>query len=82
MLRELPPAVRRQARKAYRLFVRDAQHPSLQFKPIHPREPIYSVRVSLNYRAVATKEGDDVIWFWIGRHEAYDKLIKAMRRAR
>ncbi len=39
------------ARKAYRLFRDNSQHPSLQFKKVHSREPIDSVRVSLGYRA-------------------------------
>jgi hypothetical protein len=43
-----------QARKAYRLFHDNPAHPSLQFKKVHDREPIYSARVTLGYRAVAS----------------------------
>jgi hypothetical protein len=49
---ELPEPAREAARKAYRLFRENPNHPSLQFKKIHAREPIYSVRVTLGYRAV------------------------------
>jgi hypothetical protein len=74
--RELPEPVREAARKAYRLFRESPNHPSLQFKKIHAREPIYSVRVTLGYRALALIENDDVTWFWIGSHADYDRLLK------
>ena len=75
--RELPEPVR-EAAKAYRLFRDNPTHPSLQFKRIHTREPVYSVRITLGYRAVALVEGDDVAWFWIGSHADYDRLVKTL----
>jgi hypothetical protein len=72
----LPPRVQSRARAAYRLFRRDPSHPSLQFKKIHPTRPIYSVRVGLAYRALGVREGDEIIWFWIGSHGDYDDLLK------
>jgi hypothetical protein len=47
---------------------------SINFKRIDPQYPIYSVRVSLGYRAVGRYEGDTIIWFWIGSHADYDRL--------
>ena len=73
--RKLPPNVQRQARAAYRLWMRDPSHPSLQFKRVHAREPIYSVRVGLGWRAVGVRNEDTVVWFWIGSHAEYDKLL-------
>jgi len=35
---------------------------------------MYSVRVGLNWRAVAIKDGETFIWFFIGSHAEYDKL--------
>ena len=60
---------------AYRLFRQNPHHPSLRFKQVHPVEPIFSVRINRNYRAVGIREGDQIIWFWIGAHAGYDKLI-------
>ncbi len=74
----LPEAVREAARKTYRLFRENPSHPSLQFKKIHARDPIYSVRVTLGYRAVGLLEGDQVTWFWIGSHADYDRLVKSL----
>ena len=53
----------------------DPWHPSLYFKQIHGTEPIYSVRISLGWRAVGVRSGNTVIWYWIGSHADYDKLI-------
>lgn len=73
--RELPAEVRDAAQKAYRLFLSDPRHPSLQFKKVHSREPIYSVRVTIGYRAVGLLEGEEIAWFWIGNHAEYDRLL-------
>lgn len=74
--RRLPKDVRTQARKAYRLFKDNPQHPSLNFKTIHPNKPIYSARISRDYRTIGIMTQDSIIWFWIGSHTDYDKLIK------
>lgn len=71
----LPETVKNQARKAYRLWRQDPSHPGLQFKKIHSSEPIYSVRVSLDWRALGLLEGDSITWFWIGSHADYDHLL-------
>jgi hypothetical protein len=53
---------------------RRAPSPSLQFKKVD--EPnVYSVRVGLGYRALGMMDGTDIVWFWIGSHSEYDKLI-------
>ena len=74
MYRSLPEEVREQARIAYRLFSSNPRHPSLQFKRIGLREPMYSVRIGLHYRAVGLLEANLVLWWWIGSHANYDKL--------
>ena len=64
---------REQARASYRLFEQNPQHPSLQFKKVHNNLPIYSVCINLNHRAVGIREGEDIIWFWIGPHSEYEQ---------
>ena len=54
----------------------DLAYPALQFKQVHPTRPIYSVRVGMDYRALGVREGDDLVWFWIGTHAGYDNLIR------
>lgn len=72
---ELAPEIRQRADKAYELFKNDPGHPSLRFKKVLSSEPIYSVRITRDYRALGLREGDTMIWFWIGSHEDYEKLI-------
>lgn len=71
-LQELPPRIRKLARKNFLLWLRDARHPSLQFKKAGH---YWSARVGLEYRALAKIEGDKVMWFWIGSHGEYERLI-------
>ena len=74
-LAALPPQVQAQARDAYRRFSVNLWHPSLQFKRVHPTDPIWSVRIGTGFRALGRRQGDLVIWFWIGSHADYDRLI-------
>ena len=74
-LEQLPTAVQRQAREAYKLFKQNPRHPSLRFKPIHSARQVYSVRISRDYRALGVREEEEIIWFWIGSHSDYNKLI-------
>ena len=76
----LPKQVQRSGRRAYRRFQRDPAHPALHFKRIHAGRDIYSVRVSLGYRALGTMHGDELVWFWIGTHADYDQLVARLRR--
>lgn len=71
----LPPHIQRQARQAYKRFKQNPYYPSLHFKQVHSTKPIYSVRISLNYRALGVLEGDEIIWFWISSYAEYDKLL-------
>jgi hypothetical protein len=74
-LAQLPKDIQCQAREAYKLFSRDPHHPSLQFKKVHATDPIYSVRINIDYRAVGVLDGEAIIWFWVGSHANYDKLL-------
>ncbi len=71
----LPPKIKQSARKVYRLWSENPFHPSLHFKCINRTEDIWSVRITLNYRAVGVLEGDTVTWFWIGSHDVYENFF-------
>ena len=74
----LPPHVQRKAREAYQLWQQNPHHPGLQFKQVHTREPIYSVRVGIGWRAVGVKSDNTMVWFWIGSHAEYDQLLSKL----
>jgi hypothetical protein len=65
-------------RRAYALWQTSPAHPSLRFKKVHPTEPIYSVRVDLDWRAVGVLDDDTVIWFWVGPHAEYEALLRSL----
>ena len=77
-LDSLPESVQRQAKVAYHQFKANPSHPSLRFKRVHSQQPIYSARVNRHYRALCVKEGDVLIWFWIGNHDGYEQLLKQL----
>jgi hypothetical protein len=70
--RSLPIEVQRLADANYQLLKVDPRHPSLHFKQAGR---YWSVRVGLHYRAVAVQDAEDVVWFWIGHHSEYDRLL-------
>lgn len=74
----LPRQIQEQAREAYRTFQENPQHPGLRFKQVHPDPPVYSARVGISYRAVGVKDGDTMIWYWIGSHADYDQLLSTL----
>jgi mRNA-degrading endonuclease RelE of RelBE toxin-antitoxin system len=63
------------ARKAYRLFEQNPDHPSLRFKKLGGYERFWSVRIGDNYRAVGERHGQMIYWSWIGTHNEFDNLF-------
>lgn len=74
----LPEATHRQAREAYRLFRQDPTHPSLRFRKVHPTRPIYSARIDIHYRALGVRDAETVVWFWVGSHDDYERLLRRL----
>ena len=75
LFRDLPADVQRDAQRAYRLFLANPAHPGLQFKKLEGEDDIYSARISLGYRAVGVMRKDRIVWYWIGSHADYDRLV-------
>jgi len=71
----LPDQVRLQARRAYQLFRQNPSHPGLNFRKVDEENNIYSVRIGLGYRALGRIDGEAIVWFWIGPHGEYNKLV-------
>lgn len=75
LLTALPETMQHQAKNAYQRFRLDPKHNSLNLKQVHPQQSIYSVRISKGYRAVGKLDDKGMLWFWIGSHSDYDKLL-------
>jgi hypothetical protein len=73
--RQLPEEIQELAGKNYRLWRNNPRHPSLRFKRVNRKEPIYAVRVGSGYRALGLLEGDTISWFWIGTHAEYEQIL-------
>ena len=71
--RELPANIRKMADESYDRLKTNPWHPSLHFKQIGR---FRSVRVGLHYRALAVEIPEGLVWFWIGTHDQYQKMIK------
>lgn len=63
------------AKRAFRLFSEDPAHNSLQFKKLRGHAHYWSVRASLDLRALGKRQGDTVEWVWIGSHNEFDHLF-------
>ena len=75
LLNRLPPEVQREAKDAYRLFKANPAHPGLHFKKLGGEDDIYSARIGLDYRALAAMKKGRIVWYWIGSHSEYDRLV-------
>ncbi len=71
----LPQSVQKIAKKNFNILKTDPLHPSLQFKKVGN---FWSVRIGINHRALAIKDGQDFIWVWIGSHTDYERMVKQM----
>ncbi len=72
----LPQSVQAKAKAAYAVWSENPRHPGLHVKPVASAgEDVWSVRVGIHWRALGVREGDVMIWFWIGSHADYDRLI-------
>ncbi len=76
--RKLPERIQRLARKNYRVWKKNPAHPGLEFKCINAAYATYSVRVGIGWRALGFRKGETMVWFWIGSHAEYDKILRQM----
>ncbi|MGH9962060.1 MAG: hypothetical protein ACREBC_33850 [Pyrinomonadaceae bacterium] len=70
--RSLPQDIRKLADQAYERLKQNPRHPSLRFKRVGR---FWSARVGAHYRAVAVEAADGFVWFWVGTHAEYNKLL-------
>lgn len=74
---ELSQVIKKAADGKFDLWKKDPFHPSLHFKCVNAQDNIWSVRINLDYRALAVRDRDTVIWYWIGDHDKYKQLLKS-----
>jgi hypothetical protein len=70
---KLGPELQALADKQFRLLKVDPRHPSLHFKQTGR---VWSARVNRGIRALAVQDGEGFVWFWIGDHRDYERLLR------
>ena len=70
--RDLPPDVQSLADKSFVLLRDNPRHPSLHFKKVGR---FWSARIGLEHRALAVAGSEGLVWFWIGVHGEYDRIV-------
>ena len=73
--RQLPPDVQRLADKNFELIKANPHHPSLRLKRVGKAAQLWSARVGIHYRVLGREREDEIIWFWIGTHAEYDRIL-------
>jgi hypothetical protein len=68
----LPRRVQKLADKNLELLKRDSGHPSLHFKKVGR---FWSARGGRGHPALAVESEGDRVWFWIGTHADYNRMI-------
>jgi hypothetical protein len=69
---KLSEPVQKVAANNFQLLKKDPHHPSLHFKKVGK---FWSVRIGLDYRALAVDDKEDLIWVWTGNHDDYERII-------
>jgi hypothetical protein len=69
---QLPEDIQQIADASYELLKTNPSHPSLHFKKVNK---YWSVRVGKAYRALGIEVKNGILWFWIGTHDEYDRLM-------
>jgi hypothetical protein len=72
----LPESVQQAAKRAYKLFLANPDHPGLHFKQVDPQRKLYSVRIGRDFRALGVRNKNRIVWIWIGKHSDYDRMLR------
>jgi hypothetical protein len=72
LFEKLPNEIQINANRHFELLKSNPYHPSLHLKKVNE---YWSIRIGIKYRALGIQKDEDIVWFWIGKHDEYDKLI-------
>jgi hypothetical protein len=68
----LDPEVRKLADKSFEILKHDPHHSPIRLKKTGR---FWSARVGRHHRAFCVEIPDGLLWFWIGDHATYDRLV-------
>ena len=70
---ELPLSIQKLADRDFALLKANPKHSSLHLKKVGK---YWSARIGRRYRALGVEVEEGLVWFWIGTHAEYDKLVR------
>ena len=70
----LPQNVQKRAIRKIGLLFDNPKHPSLYLKKV--KKTLWAARVSDAYRMLAFERKGTLVWFWIGKHDEYERRIR------
>ena len=70
---KIPKHIQKLADENFSLLKNNSRHPSLHLKKV---DMYWSVRVGKKYRALAVEVEGGLLWFWIGSHSEYNRIIQ------
>ncbi|GAB6058899.1 type II toxin-antitoxin system RelE family toxin [Desulfonatronum parangueonense] len=73
--KKLQEDIQRLADNKFELFKDNPHHPSLGFAK---KGNVWTVDVGYHHRAIGYREGNEIVWFWIGTHEEYNTLMNRL----
>ena len=72
----LDEADRRRIRKALALFEADERYPSLRSGKLEGHPGCWYLRASLTLRLAYSREAEEAVFWWVGRHDDFDRRFK------
>ena len=75
LFRALPSDVQQDAQRAYRQCRLNPPTPVFNSRNWKAKAIYIQPESGLDYRALAVMKKDRIVWFWIGSHADYDRLV-------
>lgn len=74
---QLPNPVKDLTRDVFKQWCVNPFDPRLEFKALdRSANKCWSIRIGSRYRALCWAYKSEWLWFWVGSHEAYNKVVR------
>lgn len=78
LVERLPQALQNRVARQFQVLPENPLYPSLHFKKVSAG--LWSIRISDDYRSLGYEDDGRIIWYWIGPHSEYEKMLKRSSR--
>lgn len=74
LVQKLPQNIQRRTARQFQILQENPLYPSLHFKKTSTG--LWSIRITNDYRVLGYENDGQIIWYWIGPHSEYEKMIR------